>query len=81
MFGLGGVGKTAIAVEYAHRQLDQRSVVWQFAAEDPATLAAGFSELATQLGARDLTDAGDPVAQVHAALARRQDWLLARQRF
>jgi MinD-like ATPase involved in chromosome partitioning or flagellar assembly len=76
LFGLGGVGKTAIAVEYAHRQLDQRSVVWQFAAENPATLAAGFSELATQLGARDLADAGDPVAQVHAALARRQDWLL-----
>ena len=76
LFGLGGVGKTAIAVEYAHRQLGQRGLVWQFAAEDPATLAAGFSELATQLGTEDLVKAGDPVAQVHAALARREDWLL-----
>jgi cellulose biosynthesis protein BcsQ len=76
LFGLGGVGKTAIAMEYAHRQLGQRSVVWQFAAEDPATLAAGFSELATQLRGGDLANGGDPVAQVHATLARRRDWLL-----
>ena len=38
---------------------------------------AGFGDLAAQLGARDLLDAGDPVAQVHAVLAaRRGGWLL-----
>ena len=35
----------------------------------PAVLAAGFGELAAQLGARDLLDARDPVASVHAVLA------------
>ena len=53
--GLGGVGKTSVAVEYAHRQLEGCAVVWQLAAEEPAALAAGFGELAAQLGAGDGT--------------------------
>ncbi len=72
--GLGGAGKTSVAVEYAHRQLAGCPVVWQLAAEESAALAAGFGELAARLGAGD--GAGDPVAAVHAALARRGDWLL-----
>ena len=75
--GLGGVGKTSAAVEYAYRHLGQCDLVWQFAAEDPAALADGFSELAAQLGIRDAFSAADPVAQVHAALAARPgNWLL-----
>ena len=67
--GLGGAGKTSVAVEYAHRHLAEVGVAWQFTAEDPAVLAAGFGELAAQLGARDLLDARDPVASVHGVLA------------
>ena len=74
--GLGGAGKTSVAVEYAHRQLSGYGVVWQFAAEEPTALEAGFSELAVQLCGRDALAGGDPVAQVHAVLARRADWLL-----
>jgi hypothetical protein len=75
--GLGGCGKTSVAVEYAYRHLGEFGVVWQFPAEEPAALAAGFGDLAAQLGARSLLDGGDPVAQVHAALAARPgDWLL-----
>ena len=52
-------------------------VAWQFAAEDATVLAAGFGELAAQLGARGLADARDPVASVHAVLARFPvPWLL-----
>jgi hypothetical protein len=68
--GLGGAGKTSVAVEYAHRHLAEVGVCWQFAAEDPAVLAAEFAVLAAQLGARDVVDARDPVASVHAVLAR-----------
>jgi hypothetical protein len=68
--GLPGAGKTSVAVEYAHRQLGEVGVCWQFAAEDPAVLAAQFAVLAAQLGARDVVDARDPVAAVHAVLAR-----------
>src|ERR1700690_248233 len=67
--GLGGAGKTSVAVEFAHRHLSDYAVVWQFAAEEATALRAGFGDLATQLGARGLGDAGDPVAQVHSALA------------
>ncbi len=70
--GLGGAGKSSMAAEYAHRQLDRLGVVWQLPAGEPTTLAAGFGELAAQLDAGP----GDPVAAVHTALARRDDWLL-----
>ena len=69
--GLGGVGKTSVAVEYAHRHLSEFGVVWQFSAEEPAVLAAGFGDLAAALGVHDLLTAGDPVAAVHGALAAR----------
>ena len=72
--GLGGAGKTSVAIEYAHRHLPEAGVCWQFPAEDPAVLAAEFAVLAAQLGARE---AGDPVASVHAMLARAgAGWLL-----
>lgn len=63
---------------YAHRQLAAGpGLVWQLAAEEPAGLAAGFGDLAAQLGARDLLGGGDPVAQAHGALAARPGgWLL-----
>ena len=72
--GLGGAGKTSVALEYAYRQLGQVGVAWQFGAEDLAVLAAGFGELAAQLGAGDR---GDPVASVHGMLAASPaQWLL-----
>ena len=75
--GLGGAGKTSVAVEYAHRHLAEVGVCWQFAAEDPTVLAAEFAELAAQLGARELVDVRDPVASVHGVLARAETgWLL-----
>jgi Domain of unknown function (DUF4062)/Tetratricopeptide repeat len=74
--GLGGAGKTSVAVEYAHRQLAQCEVVWQLPAEEPVALASGLGELADALGPADGPDAGNPVARLHAALARRDDWLL-----
>ena len=65
--GLGGTGKTTVAVEYAHRHLTEVGVAWQLAAEDPTVLTAGFGELAAQLGAQD--DVRGPVAWVHGVLA------------
>jgi hypothetical protein len=66
-----------VAVEYAHRHLDEVQVAWQFACEDRSVLAAEFGELAAQLGARDLPDERDPVKLVHAVLADYSaEWLL-----
>ncbi len=75
--GLGGAGKTSVALEYAHRHLAEVGLAWQFPAEDLSVLAAGFGELAAQLGARELLDARDPVASVHGVLAAYPaEWLL-----
>lgn len=74
--GPGGVGKTSVAGEYAHRRLAEYGVVWQLPAEEPAALAAGLAELAGQLDGKGGPSAEDPKARVHAALAGRDDWLL-----
>jgi hypothetical protein len=77
LHGLGGAGKTSVAVEYAHRHLAEVGLAWQFPAEDPALLLAEFVRLAVQLGAREMVDARDPVASVHGVLAVfPADWLL-----
>jgi hypothetical protein len=65
LYGLGGAGKTSVALEYAYRQLGEVGVAWQLPAENPTVLAAGFGELAAQL---DAADRGDPVASVHSVL-------------
>jgi len=75
--GLGGVGKTSLAAESAHRGLAEVAVAWQIPAEDPAVLAQDMAELAAQLGGRAQADPRDPVASVHAMLAAHPaDWLL-----
>jgi hypothetical protein len=77
LWGLGGAGKTSVAVEYAHRHLAEVGVAWKFPAEDATVMAAGFAELAAQLRAQDLPGSRDPVASVHAVLAASPaDWLL-----
>ena len=69
LWGLGGAGKTSVALAYAQRHLAEVGVAWQFPAEDATVLAAGFGQLAAQLGAWDLADTRDPVASAHAVLA------------
>ena len=77
LYGLGGAGKTSVAVEYAHRHLAEVGVCWQFQAGDPAVLTAEFAVLAAQLGAREVVDPRDPVASVHGVLARAAaEWLV-----
>jgi Tetratricopeptide repeat len=77
LHGLGGAGKTSVAVEYAHRHLAEVGLAWQFPAEDPALLLAEFARLAAQLGAREVVDPRDPVASVHGVLAAfPNEWLL-----
>jgi len=75
--GLGGVGKTSLALEYAHRHLVETGLAWQLAAEDPAVLTSEFGLLADQLGATDMLHRQDPVKAVHGVLRAYQvEWLL-----
>jgi hypothetical protein len=76
LHGPGGVGKTSVVVEYAHRRLAECGVAWQLPVEKPVALSGGLSELAEQLDSGVGRDASSPVTRLHAALARRDDWLL-----
>ncbi|MEA3344970.1 MAG: FxSxx-COOH system tetratricopeptide repeat protein [Chloroflexota bacterium] len=68
--GLGGVGKTQLALEYAYRHAEEYEVVWWVRAEEGATLAADYAGLA---GPLDLEQKDQPDQQVVVAAVRR--WL------
>ena len=73
--GMGGVGKTQLAAEYAWRHADAYRLVWWVTAETPTQAAAGLAALADALG----LPPGEPAqrqARLWAVLAGRGDWLL-----
>jgi hypothetical protein len=77
LHGLGGIGKTSLAVEYAYRHLADYALAWRLPAENGVVLSNACAELAVLLGVRERGDTGDPVSQLHATLASRTDpWLM-----
>jgi hypothetical protein len=59
--GMGGVGKTQIAIEYAHRFSAEYEVVWWLNAENATLLGEQFASLAVELGCSDPTAPLDAV--------------------
>ncbi|MFI1101276.1 FxSxx-COOH system tetratricopeptide repeat protein [Streptomyces melanogenes] len=50
LYGLGGVGKTQVALEYVHRFMADYDLVWWMSAEQPDEVVAGLAELGVRLG-------------------------------
>jgi len=77
LHGMGGVGKTQLAAEYAHRHAGEYEVVWWVAAEQPALIAGQFAELAVEMGC---AEPGTPVGMARRAVLEmlhgRGGWLL-----
>jgi len=76
--GLGGVGKTQLAVEYAYRYWDDYDIIWLLRSEDPATIADDYCRLARclHLQAEDPEDIPATIDAVRIFLARNARWLL-----
>lgn len=68
--GLGGIGKTQLAVAYAYRYKDGYDLVWWIRSEDQATLVLDLTALGLNLGIKTETyeRQEDTVAAVHRAL-------------
>jgi hypothetical protein len=74
--GMGGVGKTQLANEYAYTHAGAYDLVWWISAEEPTLIPDQFARLADRLG---IESDGDPEALralVHDALRGVHGWLL-----
>jgi tetratricopeptide (TPR) repeat protein len=76
--GLGGIGKTQTAVEYAYRYRSEYRYIFWTRAESEVTLQAGFVEIAKllDLPEQDATNPAETVQAVKHWLEREGEWLL-----
>jgi hypothetical protein len=74
--GMGGVGKTQLATEFAYAHAADYDLVYWIAAEEPASIPDQFTALAEQLGLDPVPDPEGLQAQVHDQLRTVPGWLL-----
>jgi len=79
IYGIGGVGKTQVAIEYIYRYRVQYDGIYWISASDQAALLSGFQEIGSMTGcvltATDL-DQIEVAKMVLSWLRRKQNWLV-----
>jgi tetratricopeptide (TPR) repeat protein len=79
LHGMGGVGKSQIAIEYVYRYASDYDVVWWIPSEQPTMILTALTELAHRLGLNVSSEANRAVPAVREALRRGHPydrWLL-----
>ena len=76
--GMGGVGKTQLAVEYIYRHKPDYRVIWWIHSEEPTAMAADYAGLAASLDLpeKDSIDQSETVRAVKRWLEHNSGWLL-----
>ena len=75
--GMGGIGKTQIALEYAYRYASNYQAIWWLRAEDQRTLAADYALFAASanLPEKDAPEEQVVINAVRSWLEHNQNWL------
>lgn len=76
LYGMGGVGKTQVGIEYAHRYASEYELGWWVPAEQPELIPNHLARLAAAMGLRVEGDLAIAVEQVLGLLRRQPRWLL-----
>ncbi|MDX2821971.1 FxSxx-COOH system tetratricopeptide repeat protein [Streptomyces ipomoeae] len=79
LFGLGGVGKTQVALEYVHRFMADYDLVWWVSAEDIDNVVSSLAQLGTRIGAlggEDMAMASQEAVQLLARGVPTNRWIL-----
>jgi tetratricopeptide (TPR) repeat protein len=79
VYGMGGVGKTQLTIEYVHRHEKDYDNIYWISAFDQAALLSGFQEIGSRTGCLSM---GTSLKSIEAArnvlswLRRQKNWLL-----